>query len=90
MERNSWTLSEDALGSDGALRSAAAVRMKVFVQHKGLPSTERHQPFPSLRILSPQWFYAREVKGPLLALTTGVTAPAWSRKLAGARIHRQQ
>jgi hypothetical protein len=47
MERNSWTLSEDPLGSDGALGSAAAARMKVFAQHKGLQAqTSTSLPLP--------------------------------------------
>lgn len=48
MESNSWTLSEDAFGSDGALRSLAAEGMKESAPHKGLPA-QRGPPPPSLR-----------------------------------------
>lgn len=74
MESNSWTLSEDAFGSDGALRSAAAAGMKESAPHKGLPA-QRGPPPPSLRkTAEKQQFCSKEVKVPLLALPRGVRA----------------
>lgn len=57
MERNSWTLSEDPLGSDGALGSTAALRMKVFAQHKGLQAQTASLSPPSETLSAElQWF----------------------------------